>query len=111
MQEQLETTTLAEANSGAPCGQVHSLVSGSFTAQGILKMRELATAWARAVTPAFQRCAKAMEVFGECWYKMAEKSYRQHHGKLPGSDKTKRLRKKRKKKVLERFTGQISIGR
>lgn len=45
------------------------------------------------------------------WYRLAEKSYTYHHGSLPGSNKTKRLRKKRRDKVLDWFTDNLKCDR
>lgn len=45
------------------------------------------------------------------WYRLVEKSYVYHHGSLPGSNKTKRLRKKRRDKVLNWFTDNLKCDR
>jgi len=43
----------------------------------------------------------AMKQFGKVYYQHAELSYKKHNGKLPGCSKTRRLKKKRIKEVVE----------
>lgn len=41
-------------------------------------------------------------------YRMAEREYRRHHRRLPGSERTARLRKKRRKRVLDWFADYLN---
>jgi hypothetical protein len=45
--------------------------------------------------------AAAWEHISAAWYAGMESAYLAEHGRLPGSDRTARLRKKRRAKVLE----------
>ena len=47
----------------------------------------------------------------ESWLACAEVEYLNHHKRLPGSDKTKRLRKKKRDIVLRWFLGRFGLGR
>jgi hypothetical protein len=51
---------------------------------------------------AFEEAAKTMREFGDAVQRAARKQYLQEHGRLPGSERTSRLRKKRRDAV-ERF--------
>lgn len=53
------------------------------------------------LAPAIQKAADALNKFGLAYCEIARANYRAENGKLPGSDRTKRLRKKRRTKVLE----------
>ena len=48
-----------------------------------------------------------MNQFAEKWYSMDENEYRRGNGKLPGSTRTSRLRRKRRKAVLDWFSNYI----
>lgn len=49
----------------------------------------------------------AMNQFIQAWYSMSENEYRRVNGNLPGSNRTSRLRKKRRKAVLDWFGNYI----
>lgn len=57
----------------------------------------------------FESASEALRVFAESWVGLAEHCYLQHHRRLPGSLRNRRLRKKRQTKVLawfERYLGE-----
>ena len=61
-----------------------------------------------ACRPAFEdmaatmrRALDAAHALADVWYSIAEREYMKMHGKLPGSTRTVRLRKKRRAIVLE----------
>lgn len=50
---------------------------------------------------------EAFDAFGKQYYKMAEREYRKCHKRLPGNDRTARLRKKQHKAILQWFSDQL----
>src|SRR5690606_25236474 len=67
-----------------------------------------ALALANAFKPAAEAASRALEAFGAAWCSAAESEYLRHHRRLPGSNRTARLRKKRRAKVLAWFNHRIS---
>lgn len=70
-----------------------------------------ARSFAKAITPAFQQCAKALTKFGEFYISCAKTAYLQHHKRLPGGTSTARMRKKRRSKVLNWFSEELERSR
>lgn len=52
------------------------------------------------ILPTFNR-------FNKAWHGLVERNYLRWHGALPGSDRTSRLRKKRRKIVMEWLEGWV----
>lgn len=61
----------------------------------------------RAFEEAIQLVAGTVLELSEYLYQCAEDAYLLHHRRLPGSYRTKRLRKKRRTRVLRWFTNWI----
>jgi hypothetical protein len=59
------------------------------------------------VEAAFRSVIKQITVFGRSIYAVACKSYLRHHQRLPGSDRTSRLRKKRLTRVMGWFLQEL----
>lgn len=78
------------------------------TQNKIEAIRKSGISFGIGLVPAFKQASKALTEFGNYFYKMAESLYKKQHGKLPGSNRTKRLRKKRKKIVLSWFIQQTA---
>ncbi len=57
----------------------------------------------QALMPALESTSKSMSEFSDALHEYAKKHYLQTHGRLPGSERTSRLRKKRRDAVM-RFT-------
>jgi hypothetical protein len=61
---------------------------------------------ARLLTENLDRIGQAARLaaksIGEAWYQLCCSTYREHFGPLPGSERTSRLRKKRRKLVVKR---------
>ena len=54
-----------------------------------------------SIARAGRKLARSFQKFGDVTYRQAEEQYRREVGKPPGSNRTARLRKKRRKAVLE----------
>lgn len=65
--------------------------------------RQLSTAFAGLSLAVHFSFIPAFKGFGDCYYQMAEDFYKDYHRRLPGSLRTKRLRKKLRTKVLKWF--------
>ena len=63
----------------------------------------------RSLAPLARIAAKAFRNFSDAYYKTAENEYRRVKGKLPGSTKTARMRKKRRSEVLSWFNRQLIL--
>lgn len=66
-------------------------------------LKEIAERFAVAFLP----FAEALKKFGEAFYTAACSEYLRSHSRLPGSDRTSRLRKKRRKVVLDWFAAEL----
>lgn len=62
----------------------------------------------RAFQPAAALARKALADFDAALYRAAQRAYVEAHGCLPASDRTARLRKKRRKIVLDWFTTELN---
>lgn len=69
-------------------------------------MKSFAAGFSRAAG-ALQKFGYAMTKLYEAIYKDAQFNYRAQFGNLPGSDSTKRLKKKREKIVMRWFAGEL----
>jgi len=74
-------------------------------------IEQCAKAWAEASYPAVLKASIALTNFSRGMYAAAETAYLKHHATLPGSHKTKRLRKKRRTNVLNWYWQQIKLNR
>lgn len=63
--------------------------------------------WYEAMKPAVERAAFAFRELGNQLYNLVVRYYLQHHKKLPGSQKTKRMRKKQRTIVITWFNQNI----
>lgn len=69
-------------------------------------MNALGKAFA-SLEPAVRELAQSFQRFGNEFYGLAEPAYLSRFGKLPGSLRTKRLRKKRQRMVVAWFMGEL----
>lgn len=80
--------------------------SGDFTVGDCVEINkvehELVRAWDENIS-FFDKAARDMEKLSREWAQMCESVYKKHHGKIPGSKRTKRLRKKRETAVVNWF--------
>jgi hypothetical protein len=61
----------------------------------------------KAMQPAFEAAGRAMGQFYESVIATAERQYLAEFGRLPGSTRTARLRKKRRKRVMDWFMERL----
>ncbi len=61
----------------------------------------------KSAQKAFESFGRAMARLAEMLLKMIEDVYRKFHRRLPGSDRTARLRKKRRKKLIQWWEEEI----
>lgn len=80
----------------------------------LLDTRKLAAEICQAAADAFARlqpvaaaAAESLSSLGDAFYHIAARQYRAQHGRLPGSSRTARLRKKRRSKVLAWFANEL----
>lgn len=90
--------------------ELKRIVSG-FSARNSEQIRNAAIAFGTAMRPAVEAAAKAMRQFGLAYYQVAQHTYKQEFGRLPGSERTARLRKKRKKMVYDWFSDYLAANR
>jgi len=69
--------------------------------------RDSAIALGVAMRPAAERMAAAIQAFSAAYLQLAIAEYKRHHGSLPGSDRTARLRKKRRSVALRWFNARV----
>lgn len=62
---------------------------------------------AEAFDASFERAISAMRTFGRCLWAAACSEYLKAHGRLPGSNRTSRLRKKRRDEVCRWYARQL----
>jgi len=60
-----------------------------------------------ALVPAFQEMRRSFREIGDAYYGVAERAYRDRFSRLPGSSRTKRLRRKREKRVIAWFMAEM----
>jgi hypothetical protein len=64
------------------------------------QITESSKAFANALRPAAEQAGRAMQELHNAFYTEAKNQWRAKRGRLPGSDRTARLRKKRQSKVM-----------
>lgn len=106
--ETLNDQTTAQTG-GLPV-ELKRVVSG-FSARNIEQVRKAAIAFGDAMRPAVEAAAKALHQFALTYYQVAQQTYKKELGRLPGSERTARLRKKRKKVVCDWFGDYLAANR
>lgn len=111
MEEATETPNVEQTKESGPLqSAVDALVSG-FCATNREQVRKAAIAFGEAMRPAVESAAKALRQFGLAYYQVAQHAYRKEFGRLPGSERTARLRKKRLKVVCDWFSDYLAVNR